>query len=77
MSGSTASTPPRSPAGAPASFLIDEEALDRLQALRDALGKPLIVRSACRNPYHNRAVGGAVASPPPRRRRLRHRPGEP
>ena len=43
-------------------LLIDEEALDRLQALRDALGKPLIVRSAYRSPEHNRAVGGAVAS---------------
>ena len=43
-------------------LLIDEEALDKLQALRDALGKPLIVRSAYRSPEHNRAVGGAVAS---------------
>ncbi len=38
------------------------EALDRLQALRDALGKPLIVRSAYRSPEHNRAVGGAPRS---------------
>jgi len=38
------------------------EALDRLQALRDRLGKPLIVRSAYRSPEHNRAVGGAPAS---------------
>jgi len=38
------------------------EALDKLQALRDALGKPLIVRSAYRSPKHNRAVGGAPAS---------------
>ncbi|MBE0455593.1 MAG: DUF882 domain-containing protein, partial [Roseovarius sp.] len=37
-------------------------ALDRLQALRDQLGKPLIVRSAYRSPEHNRAVGGAKAS---------------
>ena len=37
-------------------------ALDRLQALRDRLGKPLIVRSAYRSPEHNRAVGGAKAS---------------
>jgi zinc D-Ala-D-Ala carboxypeptidase len=43
-------------------LLINEEALDRLQALRDALGKPLIVRSAYRSPEHNRAVGGAAAS---------------
>ena len=38
------------------------QALDRLQALRDRLGKPLIVRSAYRSPRHNRAVGGAPAS---------------
>ena len=41
---------------------IDEGALDKLQALRDALGKPLIIRSAYRSPEHNRAVGGAPAS---------------
>jgi zinc D-Ala-D-Ala carboxypeptidase len=40
-------------------LLINEPALDRLQALRDRLGKPLIVRSAYRSPEHNRAVGGA------------------
>jgi len=38
------------------------EALDKLQALRDRLGKPLIVRSAYRSPQHNRAVGGAKRS---------------
>ena len=38
------------------------EALDKLQALRDRLGKPLIVRSAYRSPEHNRAVGGAKSS---------------
>jgi zinc D-Ala-D-Ala carboxypeptidase len=38
------------------------EALDKLQALRDRLGKPLIVRSAYRSPEHNRAVGGAPRS---------------
>ena len=38
------------------------EALDRLQELRDLLGKPLIVRSAYRSREHNRAVGGAKAS---------------
>ena len=37
-------------------------ALDKLQALRDRLGKPLIVRSAYRSPEHNRAVGGAPRS---------------
>jgi len=38
------------------------EALDTLQALRDKLGKPLIVHSAYRSPEHNRAAGGARAS---------------
>lgn len=38
------------------------EALDKLQALRDRLGKPLILRSAYRSLEHNRAVGGAKAS---------------
>jgi len=37
-------------------------ALDKLQALRDCLGKPLIVRSAYRSPEHNRNVGGASRS---------------
>ena len=38
------------------------EAMDKLQALRDRLGKPLIVRSGYRSPEHNKAVGGAKAS---------------
>ena len=41
---------------------INTEAMDKLQALRDRLGKPLIVRSAYRSPEHNRAVGGATRS---------------
>jgi len=43
-------------------LLVNEPALDKLQALRDRLGKPLIVRSAYRSPEHNRAVGGAPRS---------------
>lgn len=43
-------------------LLVNEDALDRLQALRDALGKPLIVHSAYRSPEHNRAVKGAPRS---------------
>lgn len=41
---------------------INTEAMDKLQSLRNRLGKPLIVRSAYRSPNHNRAVGGAPAS---------------
>lgn len=40
-------------------LLVNEPALDKLQALRDRLGKPLIVRSAYRSLEQNRAVGGA------------------
>jgi len=43
-------------------LLINGPALDKLQALRDRLGKPLIVRSAYRSPEHNRTVGGATRS---------------
>jgi zinc D-Ala-D-Ala carboxypeptidase len=43
-------------------LLIDVPALDKLQALRDRLGKPLVVRSTYRSPEHNRAVGGATRS---------------
>ena len=41
---------------------INTEAMDKLQSLRNRLGKPLIVRSGYRSPSHNRAVGGAPAS---------------
>lgn len=44
------------------SLRMSEEALDKLQTLRDRLGKPLIVRSAYRSPAHNKAVGGAPRS---------------
>ena len=41
---------------------VNADALDRLQALRAALGKPMIVTSGYRSPEHNRRVGGATAS---------------
>ena len=44
------------------SVLINEAALDKLQALRDRLGKPLVITSAYRSPEHNKRVGGAKNS---------------
>ncbi len=41
---------------------INEAALDKLQALRDRLGVPLIVHSAYRSPDYNRRVGGVKQS---------------
>ena len=41
---------------------INTEAMDKLQALRDRLGKPLIVNSAYRSPEHNTRVRGAKRS---------------
>ena len=43
-------------------IVVNEDALDKLQALRDRLRKPLILTSAYRSPEHNRAVGGAKNS---------------
>lgn len=43
-------------------LVIDEQALDKLQYLRDKLGKPLILTSAYRSPAHNQRVGGAKNS---------------
>jgi hypothetical protein len=48
------------------------EAMDKLQALRDRLGKPLIVRSANRSPEHNPAVGGAMRTKLSHRRHEHH-----
>jgi zinc D-Ala-D-Ala carboxypeptidase len=43
-------------------IVVDEAALDALQALRTAIGSPIILRSAYRSPAHNKAVGGAPQS---------------
>ena len=43
-------------------LVIDDDAMNKLQALRELLGKPLIITSAYRSPEHNRAAGGAKAS---------------
>jgi len=43
-------------------LMVDERAMDMLQALRTNLGKPMILNSAYRSPEHNRSVGGATRS---------------
>jgi len=43
-------------------LLVDDHALDKLQSLRNALGKPLILTSAYRSELHNKRVGGAKNS---------------
>lgn len=43
-------------------LLVDEASLDKLQKLRNTLGKPLLITSAYRSEAHNRAVGGAKNS---------------
>jgi len=43
-------------------LMIVPAAMDKLQALRDKLGRPMIVNSAYRSPEHNAAVGGAEDS---------------
>jgi zinc D-Ala-D-Ala carboxypeptidase len=44
------------------SIAMNEAALDKLQALRDKLGRPLLLTSAYRSPEHNKRVGGAKNS---------------
>jgi len=41
---------------------IDFDAMDKLQALRQRLGAPVMLNSAYRSPEHNKAVGGATNS---------------
>jgi uncharacterized protein YcbK (DUF882 family) len=44
------------------SLRVDERALDALQDIRSAWGKPMFITSAYRNPAHNKAIGGAKHS---------------
>lgn len=43
-------------------LMLVPEAMDKLQALRDRIGRPIIINSGYRSPAHNKAVGGAKAS---------------
>lgn len=43
-------------------ILVDGRALDLLQALRDELGRPMLITSGYRSPSHNKEVGGAERS---------------
>lgn len=43
-------------------LILDIDAMNRLQALRTRLARPVIVTSAYRDPDHNRRVGGAKLS---------------
>jgi len=43
-------------------LVVDQEAMNKLQALRGALGKPMLITSAYRSPSHNKRVGGATRS---------------
>lgn len=47
---------------APGAVLINPAALDKLQALRTSLGRPIVLTSAYRTPEHNAHVGGAKSS---------------
>ena len=40
-------------------LLVNEAALDKLQTLRDRLGRPMVITSGYRSPEHNQRVGGA------------------
>ena len=42
--------------------VLHRELLERLQALRDDLSRPVIINSGYRNPSHNAAVGGSPTS---------------
>lgn len=44
------------------SIIVDEKALDMLQAARNAIGQPFVINSAYRDPEHNKLVGGSKRS---------------
>ena len=50
-------------AGTPLSLICNiSELAENLQALRDAVDKPIIINSGYRSPKHNKAVGGSPNS---------------
>jgi uncharacterized protein YcbK (DUF882 family) len=50
--------------GVPAPWILDNltQLANRLQVIRDLLGKPIIINSGYRTPEHNAAVGGSKNS---------------
>ncbi|TAE34641.1 MAG: DUF882 domain-containing protein [Alphaproteobacteria bacterium] len=44
------------------SLLVNQDAISRLERMREIIGKPLIITSAYRDPIHNAKVGGAPMS---------------
>lgn len=42
--------------------MIDEQLIEKLQQLRDKIGKPITVNSGYRTPEHNAKIGGAPKS---------------
>ena len=43
-------------------IFIEDAAIDKLQMLRDIIGRPIIINSSARCPRHNARVGGAPKS---------------
>lgn len=44
------------------SLLLNEEAMDRLQKLRDDIAKPMRILSGYRSPEYNKSIGGVLKS---------------
>ena len=42
---------------------IDPKLVDKLQQLRDTIGKPIVVTSGCRCKKYNSHIGGVISSP--------------
>lgn len=44
------------------SLLVDHDAISRLEAMREIIGRPMVINSAYRDPLHNARVGGSPMS---------------